>query len=427
MTLAVVLAGCVSAEVEPQDGERPPSVRQTSRQAIGQGLVPHQHPELWGFHVASARVVVHYQGADEQAMAEEVLGHVEHAWQVQIDEDGALPPLDDHGVAGPDGRFDVYLQHGLADPYVVDVAPDDTTWYDDRSTAMVLDPWGEYGGDALEANVFHELRHASQASNDWWEHPHVFEADATLWEVAYYGFGPSPLAWQDYQAHPEWTLFRNDGYRTWYMYGGALFLLYLREHVFGGKLAFSNDMWRRCRNAPGADVDPALNEPDFATALQDLLAAKGRSLLGEVLRFARARWYTGARANGSLPGGAVMPEVAHGTHTRQAGAKRTRFSVSPQLLGTSYVVVERAATDPAALWVSLSSHGQAARFAVQTVGGAAADATLDLGAGPAQVSFGSGRTVTFAVTALPAPGGSFDPDLVARARMTASLTLSTMP
>jgi hypothetical protein len=46
-------------------------------------------------------------------MAEEVLGHVEHAWQVQIDQRGALPPLDDGGVAGPDGRFDVYLWRGL--------------------------------------------------------------------------------------------------------------------------------------------------------------------------------------------------------------------------------------------------------------------------------------------------------------------------
>ena len=359
-------------------------------------------------------------------MAEEVLGHVEHAWRTQIDLGGALPPLDDHGVAGPDGRFDVYLWRGIDEPYILGVAPDATTWYDDWSTAMVFNPWGGYGGPLLEGYLFHELRHASQASNDWWEHTHVFEADATLWQVAYYGFEQLPLAWRDYQAHPEWTLFLDDEYRTWYMYGGALFLLYLSEHDFDGELAFTNEMWRRSRNPPGAEDDPALNEPDFADALQDLLAAKGRSLFGEVLGFARARWYTGARANGSLPGGEVLPEVAHRTHTRNAGASQTSFSVSPQLLGTSYVVVERAATDPAVLWVSLSTHSEAARFVVQAVGGDAGDATLDLAAGPAQVRFESGCAVTFVITALPADG-AFDPDLVDSTSINASLILSTTP
>lgn len=401
-------------------------MRSTSRGAVGFGLVPHEHPELWPLEVSSPRVVVHYRSADERAAAEESLAYVEHAWQVQIDQGGAPPPLDDHGVAGPDGRFDVYIWRGMDEPYVYGVAPDDTTWYDDWSTAMVLDPWGYYGGAQHEHNVFHELRHASQATNDWWDHPHIFEAEATLWEVTYYGVEHSQVVWEDYQGHPEWTLFRDDGYRTWYMYGGTLFLLYLRDHVFGGDLAFSNAMWQRCRNAPGADVHPTLNDPDFADALAGLLAAQGTSLFDQVLGFARARWYTGARANGSLPGGAVLPEVAHATYARGAGATRTRFTVSPQLLGTSYVVVERAATDPAALWVSLSSTSQAARFVVQTVGGGDADARLDLGAGPAKVSFGSGRAITLAITALPADG-TFDPDLVDDAPQSAALTVSTTP
>ncbi len=55
--------------------------------------------------------------------------------------------------------------------------------------------------------------------------------------------------------------------------------------------------------------------------------------------------------------------------------------------------------------------------------GGAADATLDLGAGPARVSFGTARVVTFAATALPA-NGAFDPELAGSARRNASLTLS---
>ena len=175
-----------------------------------------------------------------------------------------------------------------------------------------------------------------------------------------------------------------------------------RACQFGGQLGFSNQMWRRSRNAPGAEQDPALNEPDFIDALRSLLAERGRGLFDEIVGFARARWYTGERANGSLPGGPVIPEVAHKQHRRKANAEKTRFSVSPQVLGTSYVVVERATTDPATLWVSLSSQSQAARFTVQAVGGAADDAVLDLSDGPARVRFGSGRKVTLVVTALPA-------------------------
>lgn len=425
---AVALAGCDRSSPPRETGERSLLKQSTATparsRAAGQDIIPYERPELWPLQLSSARIVVHYRTADEQAMAAQIRAHVEHAWHVQIDRGGASPPLDDHGAAGPDGRFDVYVWRGIDTLYVDAIAPDATTSYDDRSTFMVLDPWGEYGGAELEANIFHEMRHASQASDDWWEHSHAFEADATLWEVASYGFRRLPLVWRDYQAHPEWTLFRDDAYRTWYMYGGALFLLYLRDHVFHGDLSFSNDMWRRCRNAPGAEADRSLNEPDFADALQALLAAQGSSLFDQVLGFARARWHTGVRANGSLPGGADLPEVAHRTHTRKPGAKQTRFSVAPQMLGTSYVVVKRAATDPAALWVSLSTTNQEARFVVQTVDGLVGDATLALGGGPARVSFGAGRTVTFVVTALPA-NGAFDPDRVGDAPMNASLILST--
>ena len=423
-----VLASCAVDVIGPEE-EAPPTVREPTRTSpmprmAGRGIVPHEHPELWPFQVASPRIVVHYQAADEQATAAEVLGHVEHAWQVQIVQGGALPPLDDQGAAGPDGRFDVYLQRGIAEPYVVGVEPNLATWYEDWSTSMVVDPWGEYGGAALESNIFHELRHASQASDDWWEHPHVFEADATAWEVTHYGLAHYATAWQHYQERPEWTLFRNDQYRTWYMYGGALFLLYLRDHVFHGSLAFTNDMWRRSRNAPGAEQDPSLNEPDFVDALQAILAENGTSLFAQIVGFARARWYTGARANGSFPGGAELPEVDHRTHTRKARAKQTSFFVLPQMLGTSYVVVTRAPTDPAVLWLSLSAKNQGASFVVQAVGGAAPDATLDLGSGPAPVSFGSGSAVTLAITPLPA-NGVFDPDLVGNAAVSAWLTLST--
>src|SRR5678815_3993208 len=151
---------------------------------------------------------------------------------------------------------------------------------------MVLDPWGQYGGAEMPANVFHEFRHGSQGTDDWYEAIEFFEAEATLWETAYYGYSRLSYVWTDYQAHPEWTPFRNDGYKTWFMYGGALFLLYLRQHVFAGGLAWSNDVWLGARNPPGT------NEPDFVDPLDAALPPHGTAVFAELTSFARARWYT---------------------------------------------------------------------------------------------------------------------------------------
>jgi hypothetical protein len=423
----LVLTGCVAGDVEGQDEPplAPASIQsRAGTRAVGQGLVPYQHPQLWPHHVDSPRIVVHYRAPEELGMAKEVLAHLEYAWRIQITRHGASPPLDDRGLAGPDGRFDVYLWRGIDTMYVDAIAANDATWYDDWSTFMVLDPWGQYGGAELAANLFHELRHASQGSDDWWEHIHIFEADATLWEVAHFGFERLPKVWRDFQAHPEWTLFRDDGYRTWYMYGGALFLMFVGDHVFKGDLSFTNDMWRRSRNAPGADADPRLNEPDFTDALQTILAARGTSLYDQVVAFARARWHTGVRDDGTLPGAAVLPEVAHKKHVRRTGATRTSVGISPQLLGTSYVEVQRASSDPATVWVSLSSNSGAVRFVVQAVSGGSPDAILDLSAGPAPVRFGPSGKVALVVTALPGSAG-YDPDTVSQVPANASLTIST--
>src|SRR5262249_33274023 len=155
--------------------------------------------------------------------------------------------------------------------------------------------------------------------------------------------------WADYQAHPDWTPFKDDHYQTWFMYGGALFLLYIRQHVYGGSLGWANDVWLGCRNPPGT------NEPDFADSLQTVLAAQGTSLFGELTSFARARWYTGPNANGTLESGDILPVVASTTHVRASGAGHTSFVAGAQQLGTVYTVVQRAPTDGANALVSLSS------------------------------------------------------------------------
>ncbi|HEX5060749.1 MAG TPA: hypothetical protein VFV99_15375 [Kofleriaceae bacterium] len=365
---------------------------------------PWKQPAKWPYSIETPRVVLHYQATGDLATAQTVLSDVEDAWTKQITQQGSRPPLDDGGVAGPDGRFDVYLQRGLDSLYVSSVAANAATPYDDYSTAMVLDPWGQYGGAEMRANVFHEFRHASQGADDWWEHIEFFEAEATAWEAAYYGYDRLPYVWADYQAHPEWTPFKNDKYVTWFMYGGGLFLLHLKKSVFQNSFAFLNETWLRSRSA-------GTNEPDFADALGIVLAAKGTTLFDQIVAFQRARWYTGSRANATIiEGAAAIAEVATRSHTRASGAQRTSFVANPELLGTIYTVVTAAPTDGGTLRISLSNVDAKARPIVQVVGQNNTDRVLDLSSGSATVSVVGGKVV-LAVTMLPS-NGQFDPDSV---------------
>lgn len=406
--LAFTLTACVDAGDDTGLG--------THTQAAG-NTVPWQHPAQWPYSIESPRIVVHYQATADLAMAQTVQTAVEHAWAVQVTEQGARAPLDDGGAAGSDGRFDVYLDRGIDSLYVASVAANPATPYDDYSTAMVLDPWGQYGGAELAANVFHEFRHASQGADDWNEHIEVFEAEATFWETQYYGYARLPYVWADYQAHPEWTPFKDDRYRTWFMYGGAMFWLYLRGHVFADSMAFANQVWAASRNPAGT------NEPDFADALDGVLAVHGTTLFDQLVAFDRARWYTGARADGTLESGAILPDVAATTHTRASGAGHTTFQVGPQLLGTVYTVVKRAPTDGTTARVSLVTTASGSRPVIQLVGQGASDRILALTAGGASttVPYVNGQAV-IAVTMLPA-SGAFDPDTVGTQAIKATIAI----
>ncbi len=409
VVLLLVMSACVADVPELS----------SHRQEAGGGVVPWKQPQRWPYQIESPRLVVHYQDVGDLAMAQSVLADVEDAWTVQMTQQGARPPLDDGGLAGPDGRFDVYLFRGVDTLYVNSVAANAATTWDDYSTAMVLDPWGKYGGAEQRPNIFHELRHASQAVDDWYETPQVFESEATLWEVVQYGYDRLPYVWADFQARPEWCVFRSDNYGTWYMYGAALYLAHLRKTVFGNSLGWTNEMWLRSRNPAGT------NEPDFADALQLQLAARGTSLFDTVVTFARARWYTGARANPAIiDGAAAIAEVATRAHVRAAGATRTSVVANPQLLGTNYVVVTAAPTDGTSLRVSLSNIGTNARPVVQVVNRTAGDSVLDLSSGSAVVPLAGGQLV-LAVTMLPA-NGAFDPDTVGTQQVKATINLDRM-
>jgi hypothetical protein len=388
--------------------------------------IPYLEPDHWPLALETEHFVVHYQASGDLGVAQLVADDVEYAW-ADYEALGAPAPLGNAWSGDPDPRLDVYLWRGIDTMYVeelVEAEPVTDPDIDDAATYIVLDPWGQYGlgvsETELKANIYHELRHAIQGVHDWWEDYWVFEAEATFWEArSAFGFARLGFAWADVQAHADWGPFRVDGYRTWTMYGGALYFDFLSHAYFGGGMGFTNAMWAASENPPGAEFDPALNEPDFADALDDLLADEGSSVVGSVVAFARARWYTGSRADATLfTAPSVIPEVPVKLHARGGGSPKSTVKVDAMVLGTAYVTVERGAADPVEIFVSLKAGGPP--VAVQTVGRGAADQLLALSGGArARIRFGTDRKAHLAVTFL--PQGAYDPDAQSDYRWAATL------
>ena len=243
---------------------------------------------------ASFPVLVHYRDPVEEAAAREALAATEEAWRIETQDMGWDPPLSDEGRCGPDASLDVFVwrtYRGCVSDVVGEV---DSTPHDDRANYLIVDPWGPYGGEHLRATVAHELSHAMQAAHDWNEAPIAFEMSAQFVESL---FAPDEPTWfeyfGDYQRHADWSFDRDDGYETFYMYGSALYLHFLREQVFEGEAAerFLSQVWRECRSVAGH------NEPDLFDALESVLQARaGISFEESLIRFTRARYYTGSRS-----------------------------------------------------------------------------------------------------------------------------------
>ncbi len=384
--------------------------------AIPIDTIPCDHLDYWPLSLRSTEhpVIVHYRAPSEEAAAREVLGHVDHAWTVEVGTLGFRPPLDDSGHCGPDGAFDVFVWRGSDGCYVDVVAENAATSFDDEVAYLVVDPWGPYGGPILDTTVAHELDHAMQAADDWSDAPVIYEATSVFVEDLVYDDDNQYVDQiVDFQAHPDWSLDRDDGYETWYMYGAALYLRYLRDRHWAGDGAFVGELWRRLRSPIAA------NEPDFEDALEVMLRARAQlGFLDSVVGFARWRYYTGAHADAAhLEEGATFAEPARAGQARPTGA---RLALSPMTLGNAYVDVVPQPGDPARIAVSLEGADPSVTWVVQVVPGAATDGdTLDL-AGPATIAVPGPRTLI--ITAL--PKGTYDPDTRTDARHAATLVIA---
>jgi hypothetical protein len=381
-------------------------------------------------------VLVHYYKEVERETAERVLTYVERGWDYHVNQLGMRAPLTDGGDCGPDEAFDVFVWKGHRSCLVNVVSPNVSTPWEDWRGFMIMDPWGPYGGETLEETVVHEMAHASQAADDWFESPITFEMSA-LFTDQVYADHYSRIELADFQAHPDWALDYDDGYDTWYMYGSSLYLVYLKDRFYEGKPQFISDMWLRSRNPPGAGEDPSKNEPDFADALDAMLTQKaGTTYVETVPEFSRWRWYTGdhydKRHFRYFQKDVENLQAAKLTLAAQAEAKPGDIAITenaPMMLGSSYIELTRDPRTLGGLVVSLEAAADPGRrFVVQAVPGLTPDSdgeTLDLSKGPQEVRFPVDGKRTLIVTVMPT--GAYDPDTRDNARHPFTLRLTARP
>jgi hypothetical protein len=354
---------------------------------------PCERPDAWPYSTVSTThpLRVHWRARAEEPVAREVLRHLDEAWVVQVDGLGLPAPLTDEvgGGAfgcGPDERIDVFLFRGIEEAYVDVVVENTGTPIEDYGPYMVIDPFGDYGGEFLRPTVFHEFHHMTQAALDWLDAAIVYEMSATFVEEAVID---SHATWEftifDVTDNPDWSIDRDDGYETFFMYGQALYLIFLQHAIFDGDIDFFVKMWRGL-------ASPAGEPPSYQDALDVVLTDKGLTFLDTVPRYARWLAYVGDRDDGAhFPRGALYPDVFASLVEVTAP---TTTTVQPMVLGSAHVDIVAAGPVAVSLSGTLSADVE---VVVQQIPGAGEDGeVLTL---PAVVPAGSRLIVTVMPTA----------------------------
>jgi len=414
----------VTVDATTDDAERvtdtsaPPS---TGR--IPNDTEPCRDRSYWPYSVAggSPRVRVHYRNITEEPVALETLTYANFTLPWQIDNLGFRMAPSDRGRCGPDDALDIFLWRNAPETFTDAVRAESSTWWDDVAPYVVLDAFGDLGGQYLASTVTHELNHVLQAADSWYDSPIAYEMTAMYVEDVVYEDDNNYLdLLADFQASPELSLDYDDNYDTLYMYGACIYLQYLEARFFADDPAFIGKIWLGMRNNPDD------NEPDLLDSLDAVLSTKGRSYLDTVLEFARWRYYTGRRDDGRhLPEGGAHPasaEVAIASAFTISGIPRS-LVIANMLLGTTYVAVSGNVGDRVAIRIT---GAQTVQWVVQSLPGPAdgddgAFVLTDLG--EAEIALGGGAII-LAVTTLPGPTIELDPDTRSQQRYQATLTVS---
>lgn len=405
----------------------------TSR-VIPDKINPCENLKYWPYKMASESsnhpFWVHYRSQDDLESARKIVKYLDIVWNFEVNELGFPPPLPDHGECGPDSAFDVFIWEGIDTCYVqvIHEKPEDqykiATEWGGRTSYMVIDPWGKYGGDILLQTMAHEFNHASHAAEDWYESGDAFEMTASYIEQ-YYGKAEANHV-RDFQANPDWSILWYDDYRTYYMYGSALYLYFLRDRYFidAEDVKFPARLWHSMRNDTSR---PLVNKPNFVDGLNDILAPKGYSFLDSVIEFARWRYYTGKNNDKKhfkawkdlqvpLSREELLPFLAEADIklNRSILLADTIHNVEPppMLLGNAYVEILSDQPGRDSFEVSLlTPENPDLRWVVQAVPGMIEGSDgeiIDLRKGSARVSFTSDGKRTLIISLL--PNDEFNPD-----------------
>jgi hypothetical protein len=359
----------------------------------------------------------------EGAHAQRILGLLERGWRRHLDLGFRPPPL----APGHDA-YDVFIWCGMEEVSVVARDENTATAWNDACTYMIVDPEGPYGGENLEHTMVHEVNHVFQAADDWYEFPSAFEGSATFIEWHTEGLNDQLReVMADFQARPHWSPDRNDDAETWFTYGYAMYLRFVQHTYAGGDPTFLGRAWEAARGAPGAEDDPARNEADLIDALGAVLP--GFDYAASAVRFARWRWYTGARADDAHdPDAARLPEVpAQRAALGARGEVRVALDPAPQMLGSSFVELRAEGAGGRAVHVSLDAPARpGVRYVVQVVPGPG-DGTdgevLDISSGGATLRLPDDGSRTVIVTAVPDGAAGYDPDTRTDAAFPATLVM----
>lgn len=381
---------------------------------------------------------VSWRDPHDALRAHAVLRFAEQSWDVEIDTLTFRPPILTPDPLGGPPVYDIFLVRGIGYAFTEGYRDYPDTWWDDWSTLIVIDPLA-YADKFLRTTVAHELNHAMQATDDWFENLSAMESSATYAEEAVYDQDDSYLITLPAAQQLCFLPFEfDDGYRTWFLYGGVSWLLCLRDRWFQGDPAFLGRAWRLMRSPQRGSMEPPrLNEPDFADAFDLVLRVGPGATYGEsILEYDRWRWFTGRRDDGRhYEEGARWPRSAEIRPLLVPAARLPFWSTLPTLAqtgGVFYVQVDVSQAAPGQrLRVDLAGSTPAVTRAesLTYAGGGAHGpwtALFEGAAGAAEVILNPGdQSVVLLLQHLPPPG--YDPDFFELGLYPAILSLALVP
>ena len=270
--------------------------------------------------------VLHFSGTEPAGVA----AFITQSWETEVNAMGWRAPLPDAGAGGadPDDLLDIYIDtvpgQG-AFTYPEDDGPD--TW-NDATSFIVIDPAVM---SVIETYISHELHHAIQFAYDYLDAENIYEASATFMEDKVFDSVDDYTVYvTDFQEEPALTL-SYATYNSDYMYGAAVFLMWLSDTNDAGGTGLLEDVWDAMR-ASGTDSHEALDQ---------VLTTEGYAGLADAYAtFAGARFLTGPRDDGSIEEGENFEAVELlASYATLAAIEGGTTTTPPMGLGANYLSI----------------------------------------------------------------------------------------